>query len=96
MNKIKIFATAVLLAFAMLMAGCSSSGGSELEMDMSDEKNAVITMKNAAKDEVAMAGTLAVAEGEELAVEYELKKGGKVRFFALFSCLKTSAKEVSH
>ncbi len=79
MNKIKIFATAVLLAFAMLMAGCSSSGGSELEMDMSDEKNAVITMKNAAKDEVAMAGTLAVAEGEELAVEYELKKGGKVR-----------------
>lgn len=79
MNKIKIFATAVLLAFAMLMAGCSESGGPELEMDISDEKNAVITMKNAAKDDFAMAGTLAVAEGEELAIEYELKKGGKVR-----------------
>ena len=72
MNKIKIVATAVLLAFAMLMAGCSESGGPELEMDISDEKNAVITMKNAAKDDFAMAGTLAVAEGEELAIEYEL------------------------
>lgn len=79
MKKIKIIAVAVLLAFAMLTAGCSSSGGPELEMDMADEKNAVITMKNAAKDDFAMAGSLAVAEGEELVIEYDLKKDGKVR-----------------
>ena len=81
MKNTKVIFAAALTAFAMLMAGCGKveTTSSAMSMDMSDEKNAVITLDKASKDLASTSGTFVVDDGEQLMVEPALEGDGKIQ-----------------
>ena len=48
MRNLKIMLAAMVAASALIVTGCGESG--EITMDMSDEKQSVINLKNAGKE----------------------------------------------
>ena len=79
MKNTKMIFAAALTAFAMLMAGCGKTETSEMYMDMSDEKSAVITLDKSSKDLTATSGTFVVDDGEQLLVEPALEGDSKIQ-----------------
>ena len=81
MKNIKVSLVAALAAFAMIMGGCGKveTTSSELFMDMSNEKKAVITLDKSSKDVTATSGTFVVDDGEELFVEPALEGDSKIQ-----------------
>ena len=79
MKNAKVIFAAALAAFTMLMAGCGKAETSEMYMDMSDEKSAVITLDKASKDDAATSGTFVVDDGEQLVVEPALEGDSKIQ-----------------
>lgn len=79
MKNTKAILAAGLTAFAMLMAGCGKAETSEMHMDMSDEKSAVITLDKSSKDLTATSGTFVVDDGEQLLVEPALEGDSKIQ-----------------
>lgn len=79
MKNSKMIFAAALTAFAMLMAGCGKAETSEMHMDMSDEKSAVITLDKSSKDLTATSGTFVVDDGEQLLVEPALEGDSKIQ-----------------
>ena len=67
----------MIAASALIVTGCGESG--EITMDMSDEKQSVITLKNAGKDMTSTLGTFVVEDNEEVVVEPDLEGDGKIQ-----------------
>lgn len=80
MKNSKMIFAAALTAFVMLIAGCGKTEKtSEMFMDMSDEKSAVITLNKSSKDVMATSGTFVVDEGEQLLVAPALEGDSKIQ-----------------
>ena len=77
MRNLKIMLAAMIAASALIVTGCGESG--EITMDMSDEKQSVITLKNAGKDMTSTLGTFVVEDNEEVVVEPDLEGDGKIQ-----------------
>ena len=80
MKNTKLIFVAALTAFVMLIAGCSKKEvTTEMSLDMSNEKIAVITLDKSSKDVAATSGTFVVDEGEQLVVEPALEGDSKIQ-----------------
>lgn len=73
MKKVLVVALAAIMALSALML--ASCGKSEFTMSENTEKSMTIDAKNAAKDDFFQAGSLVVAEGEQITIESGLEKG---------------------
>ena len=80
MKNIKVIFAAAVAAFVLIMAGCGKveETSSEMSLNMSNEKNAVITLDKSSKDLAATSGTFVVDDGEQLLVEPALTGDSKI------------------
>ena len=62
----------VVLLFALLLSAC---GKSEFALVQNEPKAMTLKAENAAKDSFFLSGTLEVAEGEQVVIASDLKKG---------------------
>ncbi len=65
----------VVLMLAISVLALTACGKSEFSGDWESEKKMTITAKNASEDGYFMTGTLTVAEGEQISISGDLKKG---------------------
>ena len=77
MKNVKAILAVIVMVFALVAAGCGKK--SVLTMDMSDEKNSVITLENASKDASATVGTLVVGDDEQVVVEPDLEGNSMIQ-----------------